>query len=85
MTKAALSKSMRKLPVTDRMELIDELWHSLAADQADIPVPKWQQEMIDEKLAEIEANPGKGMPLEQFQRKIDQGIRRMEARARKRK
>jgi putative addiction module component (TIGR02574 family) len=85
MTKSALSKQLRKLPVTDRIELIDELWHSLAADQSEIPVPDWQKQMIDESLAEIDANPGKGIPLEEFHERIDKLIVRMEKRSRKKK
>jgi putative addiction module component (TIGR02574 family) len=82
-TKAALSKSLRKLPVMERLELIDELWHSVAADRDQIPVPDWQKEMIDASLAEVEARPDRGLTLEEFQRRIDRTIQKMEGRRRK--
>ncbi len=85
MTKAALSRSIRRLPVTDRIELIDEIWHSVAADQAAIPIPGWQKEMIDESLAEIEAHPGRGIPLETFRSKVRRAIDRIETQARKKR
>jgi putative addiction module component (TIGR02574 family) len=68
MTKTAVSKSMRRLPVTERIELLDELWHSIAADQSSIPVTEDQKAVIDDCLAEIERHPGRGMTLLDFRR-----------------
>lgn len=79
MTKATVSKSMRRLPVADRIELLDELWHSIAADQRDIPVTAAQKAMIDERLDWIEKHPGQGMTLAEFRRKLQQTSRRMRA------
>lgn len=70
MTKNTLSKSMRRLPVTDRIELLDELWHSIAADQAAIPVTDDQKATYDECIAEIEQHPGRGMTLPEFRKFI---------------
>ena len=70
MTKAAISKSMRRLPVTDRIDLVDELLHSIAKDEADIPVPNWQKRMIDERLKAIDENPSRGVPLAEFRKKL---------------
>jgi hypothetical protein len=35
--KSILSQQARRLPVADRIELLDELWHSIAADQDNPP------------------------------------------------
>jgi putative addiction module component (TIGR02574 family) len=75
MKKAALSKSMRRLPVTDRIELLDELWHSIVADQDEIPVTDDQKQMIDECLLEIEKNPGRGINHAEYKKKL-RGITR---------
>jgi putative addiction module component (TIGR02574 family) len=82
MNKAAVSKSMRRLPVTDRIELLDELWHSIAADQRDIPVTEEHKTMIDQSLAEIEKNPGKGMSHAEFKKKLNQLARDLKKRSR---
>lgn len=72
--KTILSRKARRLPVADRIELLDELWHSIAADQEGVPVPTWQKEMIRERLLEIRENQGKGLSLEAFEAKAQQFI-----------
>ena len=75
MTKTTVSKSMRRLPVAERIELLDELWHSIAADQASIPVSADQKAMIDDCLAEIEQHPGRGMTLPEFRKFLSDASR----------
>jgi putative addiction module component (TIGR02574 family) len=70
MTKTALKRTIHQLPVSDRIDLVDDLLRSIARDQEAIPVPRWQKQMIDERLAWIDENPGKGLSLAQFRRKI---------------
>jgi putative addiction module component (TIGR02574 family) len=74
MTKAAVSKSMRRLPLTARIELLEELWHTIAADQALIPITNAQKAEIDECLAEIERHPGEGMSLPEFRRFLKSAV-----------
>lgn len=78
MTKTSVSKSMRRLPVTDRIELLDELWHSIAADQASIPVTDAQKATYDECIAEIDRHPGKGMTLAEFRKFIKDASRQLQ-------
>ena len=46
-----------KLPVEERMRLVELLWESLAADPAALPLGDAHREVIDERLAEHERNP----------------------------
>ena len=77
MTKAMISKSMKRLPVTKRIELVDELIYSIAQDQSKIPVSDAQKAMIDECLEEIEKHPGRGMTLGQFKKKLRETANQM--------
>jgi putative addiction module component (TIGR02574 family) len=53
-----------KLPPQDRLRLIGEIWDTL--EPADLGgIPDWHQEIIDERLAEADANPGEGLTLEE--------------------
>ena len=79
MTKLAVSRAMRRLPVLDRIELLDELCLSVAADQRDIPVPKAHKAMIKERLAEIEEHPERLMSEAELDRKVQQALRRFGA------
>ena len=83
MTKAAIRKGLRKLPVEDRVEILDELVHLVAADQRDLPLPQWQKDLLDQRLAEFEKSPEDTMTLEEFQKKIRGAIKGFQRKAKR--
>jgi putative addiction module component (TIGR02574 family) len=50
------------LSVGERLELIQLLWDSLPPQVAPEDVPDWHRELLDQRLAEAEENPGGGVP-----------------------
>jgi putative addiction module component (TIGR02574 family) len=52
---------LRKLPVPERLELVESLWESIAADADQLLVTDMQAEELDRRLADHEANPGEGV------------------------
>lgn len=48
--------------VDDRLRLIGEIWDSLEAPGE---IPEWQKRILDERIAEADANPGAGVPWEE--------------------
>jgi putative addiction module component (TIGR02574 family) len=48
--------------VDDRLRLIGEIWDSLEAPGE---IPDWQKKILDERIAEADANPGAGVPWEE--------------------
>jgi putative addiction module component (TIGR02574 family) len=78
MTRAAITK-LKKLPVTERIVLVDELMESIAADQLDIPVSNDEKAMIDERLAEIAKHPTRGIPFTEFRKELRALSRSMKA------
>ena len=52
LTKSDIQKQALGLPPQERIDLMVELWNSLAPEE--IPVPEWQRELIRDRLAEIE-------------------------------
>ena len=55
MVDAALLAEAKRLSPDDRLELISALWQSLSPDQ--LPVTDAEKLMLDERLAELRANP----------------------------
>ncbi len=51
-----------RLSVRERLDLIDQIWDSLPEAAARDEVPDWHKEVLAERLAEAEANPGGGVP-----------------------
>lgn len=70
MVKPALAE-LTKLPVPERLELVEALWDSIAAEPQSLPVTSEETSILDERLAEIEADPSGGRPWEEFRRELD--------------
>ncbi|MGL4551725.1 MAG: addiction module protein [Gemmataceae bacterium] len=51
-----------RLSVSERLDLIEQIWDSLPGAVAPDEVPEWHKEVLAERLAEVEANPGGGTP-----------------------
>jgi putative addiction module component (TIGR02574 family) len=51
-----------QLSVRERLELIEQIWDSLPAQMQPDEVPDWHKELLAERVAESEANPGVGLP-----------------------
>jgi putative addiction module component (TIGR02574 family) len=58
--KSAEIQKLLELPPTERMELAQILWESVEPeDEARfLSIPEWQRQILDERLADIERNPG---------------------------
>jgi putative addiction module component (TIGR02574 family) len=58
--KNAEIRKLLELPVDERMELAQILWESVEPeDEARfLPIPDWQRQILDERLADIDRNPG---------------------------
>jgi putative addiction module component (TIGR02574 family) len=46
-----------RMSIDDRLRLVGEIWDSIAAEAAALPLTDSEKEMIDRRLADIEANP----------------------------
>ncbi len=57
-----------RLSEADRLELIGLIWDSL--DPPLTPIPESHQRILEERIAAADANPGAGIPLEEFKAKF---------------
>lgn len=48
------------LPVSERLQLVEDLWDSIASDTADVPLTSEQREELDRRLAGVERDPQAG-------------------------
>lgn len=65
-------EELRKLPVADRLQLVEDLWDSIAEDSPEeaFPVSPELAEELDRRLAEFEADPDSALPWEQVRERI---------------
>ncbi len=43
-----------RLPADQRLQLVEDIWESLAASPADVAVPGWHRELLDERLVDAQ-------------------------------
>lgn len=51
-----------KLTLDEKYEWVEALLVAIHAQEAREPLPEWQKQLIQERLAEFHANPNQGRP-----------------------
>lgn len=62
----------RELSIAQRLELVEDIWNSIEADaNAELlPLTDEERAMLDERVADLESNPGQGEPWSEVRRRI---------------
>ena len=58
------------LTVDEKIDYLQLLWDRIAATPETIPVPDWHREILDERLRDLEAEPGAGDNWEVVQERL---------------
>jgi putative addiction module component (TIGR02574 family) len=61
---AKIEIDINKLTPEERLDLIEELWDSLSADPAKIPLTDAQAKELDRRVAEMDQDKSLGIPWE---------------------
>jgi putative addiction module component (TIGR02574 family) len=71
-TSSKAIEELRKLPVEERLQLVEQLWDSIAEDSPDaaFPITPELADELDRRLEEHEADPGAALPWEVVQQRI---------------
>ena len=56
---------LSRLNVAERLELMGQIWDSLAPHSETVPLPDWHVAEVRRRLAEFEADGNPGRPLEE--------------------
>jgi putative addiction module component (TIGR02574 family) len=63
------------LSVSERIQLVEDLWDSIAASEADVPLSAAQRDEIDRRLEAFERDPGRGAPWDEVRSRIEGRLR----------
>jgi putative addiction module component (TIGR02574 family) len=64
---------IRKLSVDERIQLVEDIWDSVAADadaNAETPITEAQRQELAARLADADAHPGAGTPWSQMKARL---------------
>jgi putative addiction module component (TIGR02574 family) len=67
---SSTEKSVFDLSVSEKLQLLEDLWDDIASDPATVPVHEWQKEELDRRKQNLLKNPGSALPWEEIQRRI---------------
>lgn len=61
---------LSRLPLSQRLELVEKLWDSIAADIEQLPLTSKQADELDRRLAAHEATPEDGSRWEDVRQRL---------------
>ena len=70
MTQSTIPPEIRDLPVPDRMALVEQIWDSIAEDQAEFQLTNAQKAELDRRLARRESSGPRGSDWGDVKRRI---------------
>jgi len=67
---SSTEKSIFDLSVSEKLQLLEDLWDDIASDPTAVPVHDWQKEELDRRKKNLLKNPGSALSWEEIQRRI---------------
>ena len=61
---------IEKLSLPEKILLVEDLWDSIAAHEAHVPLPQSHAEALNERLERYESAPGSLLSLEELQSRV---------------
>jgi putative addiction module component (TIGR02574 family) len=71
MSEAELLK-IKRLPIAERVALVEDIWNSIADDAGKLEIPEWHRQLIRERLAKYHHQVSAGSPWPEVRKRIEQ-------------
>lgn len=68
--KSITAADIAEMPVEDRIQLVHDIWDSIAELPEAVPVPDWHKEELQKRLEEFHQNPNEGSPWSEVKARI---------------
>ena len=62
---------LRKLPVADKLRIVEELWDDIGASDEPLVVRAWHKDEANRRANELEANPDIAITREELWKRVD--------------
>ena len=63
-------QELEALPVPERVQIVEDLWDSIARSNAEVPIPQWQKDALDRRKRNYRQNPDSGQTWAQVKQDI---------------
>lgn len=58
------------MPVKDRIQLVEDIWDSIADLPEPIEIPEWHRDELERRISAYHQNPSEGSPWEEVKKRI---------------
>ena len=65
-------EEIAELSVAERVQLAEDIWDSIAADPASLPITEAQKLELDRRLSTFEAEPSRTQPWSEVRSKLNE-------------
>ncbi|MGK2952518.1 MAG: addiction module protein [Thiobacillus sp.] len=69
-----LLEEAKKRPFTEKLQLVEDLWDSIAEEAAQQRLSSAQQQLLEARLRESDANPEDGKPWDEVRAEIERSL-----------
>jgi putative addiction module component (TIGR02574 family) len=70
MTMSTSKTSVFDLSVSEKLQLLEDLWDDIASDPAVVPMYDWQKEELDRRKQNLLDKPGSTLSWDEIQRRV---------------
>jgi len=67
---SASEKSVFDLSISEKLQLLEDLWDDIASDPQGVPVQEWQKEELDRRKQNLMNKPGSAISWQEIKRRI---------------
>jgi putative addiction module component (TIGR02574 family) len=62
---------LRKLPIAEKLRVVEELWDDIGQSDESFPLPPWHRGEVERRAAELDADPSMALTREELWRRVD--------------
>ena len=66
-------EGFRKLPIADKLRIVEQLWEDIAASREPFPLQPWHQEEAQRRAEELDRNPEIALTREELWKRVGDG------------
>ena len=70
------SLGIDRMSVEQRMQLMEDIWDSIAKEPESVEIPDWHKKIIAERLADCESNPNAQVAWEEARTRLRESLAR---------
>lgn len=63
-------EELRKLPIADKLRIVEQLWDDIAASEEPFPLQQWHVEEARRRAADLEAAPESALSRDELWKRV---------------